>query len=110
MEKLCEKVVAVRRVSDSVMTVVIVFDEDVLKLISGCVPQSGRSLEEKQSFYDKLKCEWNMHSAGDLVMSLGDFNEHVSRHIDGFDGILGWYGVGQMDLNGGMLLEICLEK
>ena len=22
--------------------------------------QSGRSLEEKQSFYDELKCEWDM--------------------------------------------------
>ena len=28
----------------------------------------------KQSFYDKLKCEWDMHSADDLVMCLGDFN------------------------------------
>ena len=34
----------------------------------------GRGLEEKQSFYDERKCEWDMHSAGDLVMCLGDFN------------------------------------
>ena len=27
-----------------------------------------------------------MHSAGDLVMCLGDFNGHVGKHIDGFDG------------------------
>ena len=26
-----------------------------------------------------------MHSVGDLVMCLGDFNGHVGRHIDGFD-------------------------
>ena len=26
--------------------------------------------KEKQSFYDELKCEWDMHSACDLVMCL----------------------------------------
>ena len=43
--------VEVRRASDGVMTLV-VFEEDVLRLICGHAPQSGRSLEEKQSFYD----------------------------------------------------------
>ena len=32
-----------------------------------------------------------MHSADDLVMCLGDFNGHVGKHINGFDG---GYGVG----------------
>ena len=41
-EELCEKVVEVRRVSDRVMTVV-VFEEDVLRLICGYSPQIGRS-------------------------------------------------------------------
>ena len=86
-EELCEKFVEVRRVGNCVMTVVVVFEEDVLRLICGYAPQSGRSLEgKKQSFYDELKCEWNMHSAGALVICLADFNGH-SRHIDGFGGV-----------------------
>ena len=40
-EELCEKVVEVRKVSDRVMTVV-VFEEDVLRLICGYAPRSGR--------------------------------------------------------------------
>ena len=51
-----------------------------------------------------------MHSADDLVMLLDDFNRHVGRHIDGFDGMHGGYGVGQRNLEGRMLLEFCLEK
>ena len=51
-----------------------------------------------------------MHSAGDLVMGLGDFNEHIGRGIDGFDGVHGGYGIGQRNLEGRMLLEFCLEK
>ena len=51
-----------------------------------------------------------MHSAGDSVICLGDSNGHVGRHIDGFDGVHGGYGVGQRNLEGIMLLQFCLEK
>ena len=79
----------------------------MLRLLCGYAPQSGRSLEEKQSFNDELKGE---HSAGHLVMCLGDFNGHVGRHIDGLDGVRGGYVVSQWNLEEIMLLEFCLEK
>ena len=82
----------------------------MLTLICGHTPQSGRSLEEKQSFYDELKGEWDMHSAGDLVMCLVDFNGHIVRHIDGFNGINRGYSVGRRNFEGRMLLEFCMEK
>ena len=43
MEELCMKVVEVGRVCDRI---VLVFDEDLLKMICGYAPQSGRSLEQ----------------------------------------------------------------
>ena len=52
-------------------------------------------VEEKQSFYDELNSEWNIHSVGDLVMCLGDFNGHIGRHIDGFDGVHGGFSGGK---------------
>ena len=107
--ELCEEMVDVGRVGDGVVTVV-VFEMDVLRLICGHFLQIGRSLEEKQCFYDKLKCELDMHSAGDLIMCLGDFNGHVDRHIDVFDGVHGGFGVGQRNFGVKMLLEFCLEK
>ena len=45
-----------------------------------------------------------MHSPGDLVLLLDDFNGHVGRHIDGGS------GEGQRILGGRMLLDFCLEK
>ena len=57
-----------RRVSDRAMTIVLVFGELVLRLICGHAPQSGRSLQEKQSLNDGLKGWWDMHSVRDLVM------------------------------------------
>ena len=41
-----------------------------------------------------------IYSASDLVMCLDDFNRHVGRHIDGFDGMNGRHGVGQRNLDG----------
>ena len=55
-------------------------------MICGHAPQSGRSLVEN-SLFDELKGEWDMHSAGDLVMCLGKINGHVGRHTDGFRGV-----------------------
>ena len=92
------------------MMTVVVFEEDVLRLICANAPQNERSLEEKQSFYDKLKCQLDMHSAGDLMMRLADINGHIGRHIDGFDGIHGGNGVGHRNLKGRMLSVLCLAK
>ena len=46
-----------------------------------------------------------MHSADDLFVCFGDVNEHVGRHIDGFDRVHLGYGVGQRNLEERMLLE-----
>ena len=43
-----------------------------------------------------------MHSAGDLAICLGDINGYIGRHIDGFDGVHGGYGIGQRNLMGFM--------
>ena len=48
------------------------------------------------------KCELDMHSVDDLVMCLVDINGHISRHLDGGNGL------GQRNLEGRMLLEFCL--
>ena len=69
----------------------------MLRLICGHAPQSGIHFFKK-SFYDKMKGEWDTHSAGDLVMYLGVFNGHVGRNIGEYDGVHGGYGAGQRNL------------
>ena len=34
----------------------------------------------------QLKCEWDMHSAGDTATHLGYLSGHIGRHIDGAHG------------------------
>ena len=44
------------------------------------------------------------------VVCLGDFIEHFIRHINRFDRVHGWYGIGKMDFEEKMLFVFCLEK
>ena len=69
-------------------------------------------MEEKHTIYDNMKCEWDMHSAGNLAMCLGDFNGHIGRHVEFslIDFVHGGYGAGQRNFEGRMLLEFCLSK
>ena len=79
-------------------------------MITGYAPQNGRSLKEKQSPHDELKCVWHMYYAGHLGMCMDDLTGHVGRHIDGLHGVHGGFGQGQRKLEGRMPLEFCLEK
>ena len=74
-------------------------------MICGYAPQSGISLEEKTVFYDKLKYEWDMHCADDLVMCLGYFNGHIGRHIDGFDEVHGGHAISVLSGDGIMCVK-----
>ena len=85
-QELCELVVEVGRVIDS--------GDSCCCFLIGCAKVdlwvwSAKWIfwDENQPFCDELKGEWDMHSAGDLVICLGDFNGFLGGHIDGFDGV-----------------------
>ena len=47
-----------------------------------------------------------MRSVDGDVMSLGDFNLYMGRHIDGFDGVHRGCGAGKNNLQGRMLFKL----
>ena len=50
-----------------------------------------------------------MHDTDELSVCLADINGHVGRHTDGFD-VHRWYGVGQRNSGGNVLLESCFGE
>ena len=95
-EELHEKVVEVRRRSDRVMTVVMVLEEEVLRIICVYGSQSGRTAAEKEHFYDDLRNEGDLHRVGELVLGMDDFNGHVGKRIEGYEDVHGGNGIGEM--------------
>ena len=64
----------------------------------------------KNSFYDDIADEWDLGTSSEIIFSLGDFNGHVGKSIDGFEGVHGGNGIGKRNLEGRRLLEFCDEK
>ena len=64
---MCEGVVEDGR-SDRVTPMVLMFGEEVVRVICAYGPQSGRAMAEKQRFYDELACEWNLRSNAEMVL------------------------------------------
>ena len=46
----------------------------------------------------------------ELTLGIGDFNCHVGKKMDGFEGVHGGNGIGEQNLEGSMLLEFCNQK
>ena len=70
-------------------------------------PQSGKPDVEKEWFYEEMAREWIMANANELVLELRDFNGHVGKCAEGFEGIHGEYGIGKRNAEGRMLLNFC---
>ena len=104
------KSVEVRRMSDRVMTLVMVLEEEVLRITCVYGRQSCRKAAEKEHFYDDLRSEWDLRSVGELVLGMGDFNGHVEKHIEGYEDVHGRNGIGERNVEGKMLLEFCDEQ
>jgi len=67
-DEICERAVGVRRSGNRVMMVVMVFGEEVVRVISVYIPQRGRQESEKHQFYDKLACEWDLQNGKEFVL------------------------------------------
>ena len=86
-EEISGNVVEVRRKSDRVMEIALTLGKEVIRVICAYGPQSGRTDAEKVHFYDEMGCEWDLGSSSEIIVSLGDFNEHVGKCAESFEGV-----------------------
>ena len=63
------------------MATVLVFEEEVIRVICAYAPQVGRSECKKDDFYNDMASEWNLQNPGEVILGLGNFNRHVEKRI-----------------------------
>ena len=80
------------------MSMVLMFEEEIVGVACVYGPQSGRAMAEKQRFYDEVACEWNLRSNVEIVLGLVDYSGHVGKPIDGFQSIQGGNGFGERNV------------
>ncbi|ESO02778.1 hypothetical protein HELRODRAFT_174195 [Helobdella robusta] len=105
-EELVEKVLEVRRRSNGVIVVVMVFGKVIVRVISGYAPQQSRKEEEKDRFYDDVSDEIGQAGLDEFVVLLGDLNGHVGADADGYEGVHGGWGYGIRNEEGRRVLEL----
>ena len=103
---LIEKIVEVERYSDRVMKVIIVIGDVVWEVVSCHCPQAGRSVNEKEEFYELM----DKVVTSDNVLVGGDFNDHVGSDMGGFGEVHGGLGIGQINDGGIRLLDWAFGK
>ncbi|ESO01830.1 hypothetical protein HELRODRAFT_161001 [Helobdella robusta] len=105
-EELVEKVLEVRRRSNGVIVVVMVFGKVIVRVISGYAPQQSRKEVEKDRFYDDVSDEIGQAGLNEFVVLLGDLNGHVGADADGYEGVHGGWGYGIRNEEGRRVLEL----
>ena len=106
-EKWVENVFDVCRVSDRIIVVKLMLDSNIVTIVSVYAPQSGLEASEKDHFYNSLIDVASKFGEKESVILGGDFNGHVGRIGQGYEGIHGGYGYGDRNREGERILDFC---
>ena len=77
------------------MAIVLTLGREVMRVVCAYGPQSERPDAERVHFYDKMGSEWDLGSSSEIIVSLGDFNKHVGKYAEGFEGVHGGMVLGK---------------
>ena len=103
---LIVKVVGVESFNDRVINVNIVIADAVWEVVSCYCPQAGRSVNEKEEFYELM----DKVVTSEKVLVGGDFNGHVGSDMGGFGEVHGGFGIEQTNHGGIRLLDWAVAK
>ena len=70
-----------------VMTIVLTLRREMMQIICAYGPQSRKPDAEKVHFYDETGSKWDLGSSSEVIVSLGNFNRHVEKCAEGFEGV-----------------------
>ena len=103
---LIGKVVGIERYDDRVMTVNIVIEEVVWKVVSCYYSKAGRSVNENEEFYELI----DKVVTSEKVLVGSNFNRHVGSDMGAFGEVHGGFRIGQINDGGIRLLDWAVDK
>ena len=86
-DRWINRIFDVKRVNERIMCLKVLISD---KLVTcHCAPQTGRSAEEKDSFWDQMISVTGSIPASELTVVGGELNGHIGTNVDGYDGVHG---------------------
>jgi hypothetical protein len=104
-EQMAQDVVEVKRWSARVMTIRILVNGGILRVISVYAPQTGRSEIEKEEFWKTIDLATTNLARNERLVVAGDWNGHVGEETKGYEGTHGGRGYGDRNTEGERILE-----
>ena len=92
------------------MAIVLTLGREVMQMICAYELQSKRPHAEKFHFYHEGGSKRDFRSSSEIIVSLGDFNGHVGKCAEGFEGVYKWNGIGETNAEEKRLVEFCDDK
>jgi len=103
-EKWVDSVVSVKRHSKRVLNLRMVLDNGLLNVLTVYAPHSGKSKEEKESFWNEVFHLVSCVPQNKMVVLAGDMNGHVGSSNVGYDWTHGGFGYGATNADGSRIL------
>jgi len=100
-----EITLSVERHSKRVLNLRMVLDNGLLNILTVYAPHSGKSEEEKESFWIGVFQLVSCIPQNEMVILAGDINGHVGCSNVGYDGTHGGFGYGDRNADGSKILE-----
>ena len=89
---IVDRIKDIHQINERIVSVSLKIDRGDLKIIRVYAPQQGRTAVEKEEFDQTLQDEIDLTNGDTVIMS--DLNEHVGVDRDGFNTVVGAFGIG----------------
>ena len=109
-ENLIDSVLSVERYNNRCIQMRLLIGTVILNIISCYAPQTGLSVEIKDSFYEDLVRIVASVPFEEMLIVGGDLNGHVGQVSAGFEGIHGGHGYGERNPDGIRILDFCVSN
>jgi len=78
-DRWIDRIVDVKRVNERIMCLKVLIGDKLVTCICAYAPQTGKSADEKDSFWDQMISVTESIPASELIVVGGDLNGYVSR-------------------------------
>ena len=89
-----------RPVSSRIISVTLKGQHKNAKIIQVYAPDSNHDDEGVEQFYESLSGELERSKSRDLLYIIGDFNSKVGADNDGYEDVMGRFGIGNIEREG----------
>ena len=109
-EKWVDKAYDIKRVSDRIISLKLLVEDDVLTVLSVYAPQTGLEESTKDAFYGCLQTVISKRPDKDIVIPCGDWNGHIGREAAGYEGAHEGYGYGERNADEDRVLDFAVAN